>query len=273
MYPENFIVNADDFGIDLSISKGILKCVENNLINSFSVVPFKDEPQTKLLKTIIEQYPQIKIGCHLSLIETQPLLESTLENSADKRPPKNFKDFLMCYLTGRISTDKIKAEFMAQINWLQSLGVYIEHLDSHQHIHILPGVWRVVDELRKEFSINRVRVPFESFGASAFRSFPFGLAMQILAGLRSRPEEKFFGFLTSTKYNYETYNSKYKEILKNPQVHYELMVHPGHIPQDSEIKFSEWNANWEGEILELGKLKGFFQGFSGEKSSFQARPE
>src|SRR5689334_19610423 len=125
--PANLIINADDFGLDPRISQGIALCLDEGLINSFSVFPFSDDYHAALLGSILVKHPQVKVGAHLALVG------SGMEEHRD-----HYRDFLRRYLTRKIKPAEVRAMWRAQI---EALGVHlggtdkIAHLDSHQHLH------------------------------------------------------------------------------------------------------------------------------------------
>lgn len=245
MIPANLIINADDFGLDPGISKAIAHCVEEGLINSFSVMPFSDPFHDDLLKSLLARHPGIRVGAHLSLL--------TAENRF-REHPDHFKDFLRLYLTGRYPAARIRAEWERQIRFL---GAYLggpeklAHLDSHQHIHILPGIWPVARSLQAEFGIPRLRVPYESMRRALPVKFPFGLGLQCLARLRfGKRDARLIGFATSTSFTVAANQDSLRAALANPDKLFELMVHPAEGPVDA-ARF--------GEVEELRRLKAFFE--------------
>lgn len=242
MIPANLIINADDFGLDERVSRAIALCLDEGLINSFSVFPFQDALQENLLKGILAKHPGVKVGAHLALM-----------GSAAEEHRDHYKDFLKRYAMGRISAAEVKGMWRAQILELGGrLGGTdrIAHLDSHQHLHVLPGLWRVTLELQSEFGIPRVRVPYESLLRAVAYRFPFGLGMQVLAWLRVKKDTPgFVGFFTSTCFTVEANRRALARM--RPDKKMELMVHPS-MPQTPTSKPIQG-----AEMRELRKLQAF----------------
>ncbi len=255
MIPDNLIINADDFGLDVQISKGILSCIQRGLINSVSVVPSVDERQLDILDTIVCDYPNIKIGCHLSFVEIKPLFcgAHAKYSSVDSRLVWKM------ILSGKLLRKDIIHAWKAQIAWVRNRCNKVDHLDSHQHIHMLPGLWHTVRKLRTEFQISRLRVPYESLLTPIKKHSLSGFLFQCLALVRFRRMEhrEFFGYFTSTRFNFEYYKPVFEFVMMHPDIQFELMVHPGWVPENKS-RFSAWNAQWEQEITELEKLQSFF---------------
>lgn len=245
MIPANLIINADDFGLDRRVSGAIAACLDEGLINSFSVYPFADAFHADLLKSILVRHPQAKVGAHLAV--TGPDL-------ADH--PGHFRDFLARYATGRFPAGRVREIWRAQIKDLRAKlgGAPLSHLDSHQHLHMLPGLWDAARTLQEEFRVPRLRVPYEGILRCAGDRFPFGMALQGLARLRAEPDTGFIGFRTSTCFTLEANRAGLERVLRDPGRRFELMVHPA-LPGEGP----GLNPGQENEMGELRKLPEFFR--------------
>lgn len=51
--------------------------------------------------------------------------------------------------TGQIQYQELYRELDAQMEKIMSQGLTITHVDSHQHLHVLPQVWVIVQALMK----------------------------------------------------------------------------------------------------------------------------
>jgi predicted glycoside hydrolase/deacetylase ChbG (UPF0249 family) len=255
MIPDNLIINADDFGLDPRVSEAIAQCLDEGLINSFSVFPFRDAFHADLLRSILSRHPSVRVGAHLALVD-----EELPEHAG------HFRDVLLRYLAGRLTPSRIKAAWKAQI---EALGGHlggtrrIAHLDSHQHLHVLPGLWPAAKELQKEYGIPRLRVPYESLRRGFAHRFPFGLCMQALARIRAdRDTPGFIGFLSSTRFTLEENHAALERVLLEPGRRFELMVHPA-LPAKAGAPAEPGEASrvlpsQEAEIAELRSAGEFF---------------
>lgn len=250
MIPDNLILNADDFGLDPRISRAIAQCLDEGLINSFSVFPFRDAFHADLLKSILARHPRVMVGAHLAVVD-----------EGFREHPGHFRDFLIRYLTGRMPAGKVAALWKAQIEILGGhLGgtERIAHLDGHQHLHLLPGLWEAVRALQRQYRIPRLRVPYESVRRSVTYRFPFGLGLQALACLRARGETpRFFGFLSSTRFTLAANRAGLEQVILEPRHAFELMVHPA-LPGEREERGTSIAPSQEREIAELRLTGEFF---------------
>ena len=110
--------------------------------------------------------PQLSIGCHLMLVDGQPLQSTekvpSLVNSASG---SRFHDSLVRFahraVTGRIRPEELEAEATAQIQKLQNAGITVSHVDTHKHTHVLPQVLRPLLRAARACGVRAVRNPFE----------------------------------------------------------------------------------------------------------------
>ena len=56
-----------------------------------------------------------------------------------------------------------RGEVREQIQaFIEHVGYLPNHVDGHQHIHILPEVRDVIAQVMKSYSVNQIRIPFEN---------------------------------------------------------------------------------------------------------------
>lgn len=253
-FPANLRINADDFGLHPRVSRAIVQCLDEGLIHSFSALPFRDAFHGKLLEDLLARHPDAKVGAHLTVLGEG-------EGGLGEHE-YHFLEFLGRRLTGRYPADRILREWDRQV---QSLGRYlggpdrVAHLDGHQHLHLLPGLWEAARDLQEKYRIPRLRVPYEGVARSAFHKFPFGAALQAAALLRGGDgRRRLIGFRTSTRFTVDANRDLLEEVLRNPGREYELMVHPA-LPGDEGPASGAPAKSQEAEIPELRKLRDFFR--------------
>jgi hopanoid biosynthesis associated protein HpnK len=154
------IVNADDLGLHEDINRGIYLAHSKGIVTSTSLVAcgeaFADA------SAMIQECPDLDVGVHLTLIEERPL-SSPREVpglvGADGRFLPSYRRLTARVLGGRVSPGEVRKELRAQIERVVATGRRPSHLDGHQHVHVLPMIWRVVTELASEYGIRWIRIP------------------------------------------------------------------------------------------------------------------
>lgn len=149
---KKLVINADDYGLTEDANKAVIECFTRGAVTDMSLLAVGDsfEHAVKLArKNNIN-----KIGVHLAL--TGPFKPLT-----PARFSKSYIPFLIRYFAGLVKKEEIYAEFKNQILKVKKEGFAITHLDSHQHIHMVPGILKIVIKLMKEENIDYVRFPKE----------------------------------------------------------------------------------------------------------------
>ena len=144
------IVTADDLGLTESINEGISKACREGIVNSVSVIPAGEAFEDAL--KIIKDLSLKEIGAHLSLTETKPILNSS-------KFFKNHNRFFFDILLKKVDLKGVYRELKAQLELLSNSGAKITHINSHEHIHIIPEVLNIFIALAKEFNIPAIRYP------------------------------------------------------------------------------------------------------------------
>ena len=65
---------------------------------------------------------------------------------------------------------------IAQMEKIMATGLPIDHLDSHQHLHVLPQIWSIVQSLMMKYGIHRLRIPREAYSYKVLSANPVRIA-------------------------------------------------------------------------------------------------
>lgn len=253
------IVNADDFGLHPLVNAGILEGHQHGCISSTSLMASGGAFLEAV--SLAKQTPTLGVGIHLTLVgaeRTVCLPESvpTLVNEQGELA-KSYGQFLPRYVSGHIRLTEIRRELTAQIEKVLKTGLTITHLDSHQHMHVVPGIDDIVIELAKNYHISAVRIPAEPYFFVG--GFPGTLPRFIgrggltflakkarrkfeRAGLRTT--DQFYGMLAGGTMFPEYFS---KIISKLPVGSSEIMVHPGKESQVLSAHYP-WCYHWQDEL-------------------------
>jgi len=254
------IVNADDLGVSERVNEGIVLAHRSGIVTAASLMAvgraFDHAVQC------CRQAPELDVGVHLTLVAEAPLRQhrSSLTGE-DGRLPPSVGVFLRRCLAGAIRMTDIQAELSAQIEHVLDHGLRPTHLDSHQHVHVLPGIAQLVLRLSDRYRIPFVRVPVEEpridwplsvhaasrwAGAMALRT---SWMMARFSGARPAGRGRL-GFLGFTEGGRLT-QTRLRRLLRTlrPGRTYELMCHPGFAPEEPDIQ--RWRYGHEQELRAL----------------------
>jgi hopanoid biosynthesis associated protein HpnK len=157
------IVNADDFGYTAGVNRAILEAHTQGIVTSSTLMAngrsFADAVR------LASAAPQLSIGCHIVLIDGEPLLApDRIPTLASRGKSSRFRDGLMSFaalaISGMINADEVEAEAKEQICKIQSTGIAVSHFDTHKHTHIFPKVLRPLLRAAAACGVKAVRNPF-----------------------------------------------------------------------------------------------------------------
>ena len=78
---------------------------------------------------------------------------------------------------GKISQKQIRQELEAQVVKVLDQGIPISHIDSHQHLHMLPRILNTVISIAKKHGIRIIRVPNEKLCIDMINEYGFFLRL------------------------------------------------------------------------------------------------
>lgn len=251
MDPIRLIVNADDFGYFNCVSRGILESIGSGAVTATGIMA-NGPSLEKNLRLLQESDASVDLGVHLNLSLGSPLtpdMRQCLMRWHGKFPGKFA--LAAAVLTGRIRPEAVKVEWIAQIERCLDLGVELLFLNSHEHVHMLPALNSVYQDLAATYRIPFVRhVTAEPGRAASPSGVVRNLVLSVLSRAGTRPSGNppcLLGLGASGKLSQDYLQSRLRSLRKG-QV-YELMCHPGYY-DSSEIKERRLidYHDWESEL-------------------------
>lgn len=255
------IINADDFGIHTEVNRAVIAAHEQGLLLSTSLLA--SGPAFDDAVALARQYPGLGIGIHLCLVGSLPTVlppkdVSTLVDH-EGLLPESYVPLMKRILAGHVDWEQVYNELDCQMEKIMSTGLPITHVDSHQHMHMLPPIWKIVQALMKKYGLHRLRVPRESYTFKLMSAHPGRIAgrdgltflsnkaMADVRRLHFTTTDYFWGMVDGG--NMTEANLAY--ILRHmPFGVHEIMMHPGRSTAALSQVFS-WGYHWEDELQAL----------------------
>src|SRR5436190_2591319 len=153
------VVNADDFGLSSGVNDGILEAHAAGVVSSVSVLV--NAPGWEHAVAALRGTESLGVGLHLNLTAGEPVSEGRTLVDAHTGRLHGLAGLVTRALTGRIDPEHVAEECGAQLSRLRAAGVRVTHIDSHRHVHALPGVWAPVVATARAHGVPFVRVPVE----------------------------------------------------------------------------------------------------------------
>lgn len=278
------IINADDFGIHTEVNHAVIEAYETGVLTSTSLLA--TGPAYEEAAALAKKHPGLGVGIHLCLVGSLPTVLSPREVSTlvghDGLVPESYAEFMKRAVMGQIDYQQVYCELDAQMEKIMSEGLHITHVDSHQHMHMLPQVWPIVQSLMKKYGIHRLRIPRESYTFKMLQANPVRMmarngltflgeqAMKDVQRLHFMTTDFFWGMVDGGNMN----EANLLYILKRlPFGVHEIMMHPGRSTDILSRQFS-WGYHWEDEFRALVSpaVKELLQAREIERISFGNLP-
>ena len=202
------------------------------------------------------QNPELLTGVHITLVGEKPVCKpEKIKKLVCKNGnlPENHKKFLLLYVLRRIKRSDIYNEINAQIEKVLNAGLKINHIDSHQHLHMLPEIFDITLELAQKHGIRNIRISKQ--GIREIRTLK-GLGLTVCANICEkkalaagiRLPDYFLGLDRSgvlEKKDLLDFSNGIKPGIT------EIMCHPGYIDNEYMKRYSPWKYNPELELKAL----------------------
>ena len=154
------LINADDFGISESVNLAIDYCFKCNIIQRTTLMVNMDGTDSAVELAKKHGYAA-KVGLHLNLIEGIPLTEPIkktifcTDGVFDGQALLKHKNR---FLLDRRTQKAVESELRAQMEKYVGYGFTLLHIDSHEHAHTNPSIFKLLLPLLKEFGFLSCRL-------------------------------------------------------------------------------------------------------------------
>ncbi len=225
---KRLIVTADDAGLDPGMTAGAIEAHRNGIVTACSIVAngaaFDDAVER------LRDVPSLAAGVHLALVEERAL-------TTGEPMPRNYVRFLLA------SRGDVERELRAQIEKVLATGLRVVHLNGHQHLHMLPKLFELVERLAVEYHIPYVR-RVRDFGGHV--PLPRRLAINGLSRLGRKAKgtnDRTIGVANAGHLD----AAQILELLDYVDGLTELVTHPG----IAVTRYPHWRYEWDQETAAL----------------------
>jgi hopanoid biosynthesis associated protein HpnK len=253
------ILNGDDFGLAPAINEGILKAHREGCLTSASLSVVGPAAEAAAMAAADE--PELGVGLHLTLVDEWPVSDPEAIPSLLMENGRFYPDgstFARCWLGQKVRRSEVRREIRAQLALAQQLGVHLTHLDSHDHVHVLPGLFEIILEEMESVGLKRLRIPLEAagIGAITWRRRLSGLGLYLLAWRARRIARRkgfvfpdaYQGFRGAGQVDRESLLERIESMAAGVT---ELSLHPAAGPGPPRQDFAHWGYCWDAELAAL----------------------
>lgn len=258
-------INADDWGLSPGINEGIFELARRGIIQRVSILASGSFVNHGLEE--LKALPTLTIGLHFSLTFGKTFLGDRIRHLAVDGwfHPSPTRVALLFLLSGQDRRRRLCQEAMLllreQLSILESYAVFPKYLDSHHHIHLIPGMMKSILPILREVGITQVRVPWDPARLLS------RISPVIILALWARLKWKKWGLMFLPCVYPSTADYSSVSCLRRIVVQkegYEMVVHPAARDDVSELNIpDEYIGDRVREYLVLRSLEPLF---SHEKS-------
>lgn len=234
------IVHADDFGLHTALNDGIERAHREGIVTSVSLMPLGPAIDDAVRRS--QDMPELDLGLHFTLVGVPGF-------------PPTLGAFLARYGRGGLPARDVAASLRRQLDAVR--GLPISHLDSHQHLHTLPGIMRVVCPIAAEYGIQAIRLPLDG---PAYAPLSPGRRVQVtVLGVMARLSRRYIaasGLRTSDHFSGMAVSGHLTApilaayLQKAQEGVTEIVCHPG-ADNAALAQSFDWGYDWEGELAAL----------------------
>lgn len=225
-------INADDFGLHPDINAGIARCARAGRLSGFSISANGSAVDWDLAREL--QNLGVHVGLHLTLVG-EPWLSR-------KRTIRKWPTLIP--MLARPSTRRsIEQEAEAQLQTLLDQNLNVDHIDSHQHVHVIEPIWTTVHNLAREFRIEQIRVPWAPTPLLA-KPTVAGRVLQMISS--TRRDDRSLPCIGLKHAGHNTLKILEGELMQAKR-DVELVAHPGDQTHALTTHYAAWKFDWKSE--------------------------
>lgn len=250
------IINADDFGRHAEINRAVEEGLVHGCLRSATVMPGGAAFAGAI--DIARRHEELGLGVHFTLVDGHPILPpeeipSLVGSEGDFLP--DHTALLKRYLKGGVNLEEVRRELAAQLQKIEATGIPISHVDSHQHMHTLPGIIDIVLDLAGIRAVRTPRTPLFAGAFGGLGQLVGRLGLSTLARLAACKAHRR-GLLTPDNFAGIVAGEAVSEgellhlIAHLPQGTTEVMMHPG-MKNDVLQEDSGWQHDFEAELAAI----------------------
>ncbi len=151
------------------VNRAIAEAQQSGIVTSATLMANSRafDQATSLARSLVGSGSHFSVGCHVVLVDGEPVLPpervgSLLQPGANNGSHfrVNLNDFVLASFRGKLQSDEIEAEAGAQMERLQAAGIEPSHFDTHKHAHMFPAVLRPLLRAARARNVHAVRNPF-----------------------------------------------------------------------------------------------------------------
>lgn len=155
------VIENDDFGLNFGFTKAISDCYLNGITTS-TAIRTNGTAFEHGVHNVLPKIRAIGKGLHLNLTDGKTDTEYLANHN--KHYKRNFLGYYFALLkSNKKLLKEIENDFRKQFEIALKNKIEIDHVNGHDHIHMLPPIFVIAAKLTKEYKIPYLRVVNEDY--------------------------------------------------------------------------------------------------------------
>ena len=159
---KRLIVTGDDFGLAVPVNEAVETAHRQGILSSASLMVGEGAVNDAVERA--RHLPNLKVGLHIALVEGRPVLPPScipdlVDASGDFRGSLTAAGFRFFFRPA--VRRQLEAEIRGQFEAFERTGLQLDHVNTHNHMHLHPTVLTCILRVGRAFGLDAVRVPYE----------------------------------------------------------------------------------------------------------------
>ena len=150
------IVNADDFGLSVSVNRGIIEAHRSGIVTSTTLLA--NGPGFEDGLNYLSDNPRLGVGVHLNILRGRPVSDARYLSNITERGLFSRRLWSLVIKSSKNVIKEIEIEYRFQIEKVLKHTARVTHLDSEKHHHCIPSLFNLTVKLAAEYKIPAVRL-------------------------------------------------------------------------------------------------------------------
>lgn len=159
---KKIIVTGDDFGLAVPVNEAIEKAYLEGILNTASLMVGSSAAEDAISRA--KGLPGLKVGLHLVLVEGKPVLPCKLIPSIVDEKGEFYKNLVLTgikFFINPRARKQLEKEIRAQFDAFKTTGLELDHVNTHNHMHLHPTVMGIIAKVGREYGMKAIRFPYE----------------------------------------------------------------------------------------------------------------
>ena len=152
---KQLIITGDDYGLCPAVNDAIEECLAAGTMRATCIMA--NMPSCAGAASLRQKFPRSALGVHWNLTQGTPVLEPARVPTLVDGAGQFYGSLRRRWLTRKLDRDEVRAELLAQYERFRSLAGAADFWNTHQDVHVFPGLFQLFVEFGKALKIPAMR--------------------------------------------------------------------------------------------------------------------